>query len=205
MNEQPRDTQEDLLRRKVKAELRKRMRALRNTAPASACEERASKIRATLLGLPEMARARSVALFWPIEGRNEIDLRPLDAELRARRVRVAYPAIDEESRVMTFRFVENPEEMDERGFGFREPSAGAEEVAALDLIVVPALAADDRGHRIGYGAGYYDRTLPRFSPPAALVAVLFDYQLIAEVPNTAGDIQVDRIVTDMRVVEARRD
>ncbi len=195
-------SQEEYLRRKVKAELRKRMRAVRNTAPAAACEERSLKIRTSLLASEEIARATTVALFWPIEGRNEVDLRPLDAELRARKIRVAYPSIDEETRDMTFRFVDDPSEMDEHGFGFREPKGSAEEASALDVIVVPALAADPRGHRIGYGAGYYDRTVVKFSPPSFLVCVAFDYQLIAEVPNTEGDARVHRIVTDQRVMEA---
>ena len=72
------------------------------------------------------------------------------------------------------------------------------------MIVVPALAVDPRGHRIGYGAGYYDRTLPRFAPPAVRRAVAFDFQLVAEVPSTEGDVAVDWIVTDARALRAER-
>lgn len=204
MTENDQNDQEDYLRRKVKAELRKRMRALRNTAPASACEERSKKIRAALLEREEVKNARSIALFWPIEGRNEIDLRPLDSELRARNVKIAYPSIDPENGRMTFRFIAHPNEMEERGYGFFEPTLDAEEATALDVIIVPALAVDPRGHRIGYGAGYYDRTVPRFSPPGQLIAVAFDYQWIAEVPVTEGDFPVHRIITDARVAEAER-
>lgn len=197
--------QEEYLRRKVKAELRKRMRALRNAAPLTACEERSAKIRAFLLQLPEVQKATAIALFWPIEGRNEVDLRPLDAELRARNVGLAYPAIDPETRKMTFRFVAHPDEMEERGYGFFEPGIEAREADKLDVVVVPALAIDPRGHRIGYGAGYYDRALPLVSPPAHLVAVAFDYQRIAEVPVTPGDIAVHQLVTDARVAVSERD
>jgi 5-formyltetrahydrofolate cyclo-ligase len=103
---------------------------------------------------------------------------------------------------MTFRFVEDPEAMEERGLGFREPDATDEEAAALDVIVVPALQIDARGHRIGYGAGYYDSTLPRFCPPAHAVGVVFDFQLVAEVPATPGDVPLGTIVTDARVLAA---
>jgi 5-formyltetrahydrofolate cyclo-ligase len=154
---------------------------------------------ASLLGLPEIAGARSVALFYPIEGRNEVDLRALDAELRAKGARIAYPAIEQETRVMSFRFVAETEAMEERGLGFREPAEDAEEAVALDAIVVPALQIDASGHRIGYGAGYYDRTLPRYSPPATAIGVAFDFQLIAEVPVTEGDVAVSMVVTDQRV------
>jgi 5-formyltetrahydrofolate cyclo-ligase len=197
-------SEEDLLRRRVKAELRKRMRGLRKALPASACTDRSTRIIARILALEPIARARTVALFWPIEERHEVDLRPLDAALRERGVRVAYPGIDPETHGMTFRFVDDPDAMQTLGFGFREPSLADPEATpdGLDAIVVPALAADPRGHRIGYGAGYYDRTLPRFAPPASSAAVAFDFQLVAEVPSTPTDVTVGWIVTDTRTLRA---
>ncbi len=191
---------EETLRYRAKAVLRKRARALRSTIPAAALAERSRKISATLSGLAELASARTAALFWPIEGRSEVDVRALDAELRARGARVAYPSIDGETRVMTFRYVDDPARMEERGLGFQEPTPDDEEAGPLDVIVVPALLLDERGHRLGYGAGFYDRTLPRFAPPARKVAVAFDFQLVPEVPITEGDVAVDAIVTDARVI-----
>jgi 5-formyltetrahydrofolate cyclo-ligase len=188
------------LRYRAKAELRKRSRALRNALPPGAILERSRRIQQALLALPELVAARQVALFYPIEGRNEVDLTALDPELRARGVEVAYPSIDPASRVMTFRFVADPGVMEERGLGFREPAPADEEATALDVIVVPALHCDLTGHRIGYGAGYYDRTLPRFCPPARSIGVIFDFQLIAEVPTTEGDVALSTVVTDARVV-----
>jgi 5-formyltetrahydrofolate cyclo-ligase len=195
---------EDLLRRRVKAELRKRMRGLRKALPASACAERSARIVERLTALEPMAGARSVALFWPIEERHEVDLRALDARLRARGARVAYPAVDPETHAMTFRFVVDPEAMRIEGLGVREPSAEAPaaDPGALDVIVVPALAADPRGHRIGYGAGHYDRALPRFAPPAVTVTVIFDFQLVAEAPATEGDVPAAWIVSDARALRA---
>jgi 5-formyltetrahydrofolate cyclo-ligase len=196
--------QEDLLRRRVKAELRKRMRGLRNTTPASAIAERSARIVAALDAHEAVKGARAMALFWPIEERHEVDLRALDASLRARGARVAYPGIDPETREMTFRFVADTDAMKEQGFGFREPPASESEAGArdLDAIVVPALAIDPNGHRIGYGAGYYDRTLPRFAPPAVTLAVAFDFQLLAEVPATPSDFRLDWLVTDARTLAA---
>jgi 5-formyltetrahydrofolate cyclo-ligase len=195
-------SEEDVLRRRVKAELRKRMRGLRGALPAGACAERSERIATRLLALEPLARARTVALFWPMEGRREVDLRSLDERLRSRGVRIAYPAVDDdESGSMSFRFVADPRLMPEHpALGVRQP--GLDEPTALpgelDAIVVPALGVDSRGHRIGYGGGYYDRTLPRFAPPAATVAVAFDFQLLVEVPSTAGDVPVQHVVTDAR-------
>jgi 5-formyltetrahydrofolate cyclo-ligase len=196
-------SEEDVLRRRVKAELRKRMRGLRKALPATACADRSARIIERLVALEPIARAGAVALFWPIEERHEVDLRALDARLRERGARVAYPGVDPETHAMTFRFVEHPDAMQTLGFGFREPSLGDPEAASgeLDAVIAPALAADPRGHRIGYGAGYYDRTLPRFAPPAVSVAVVFDFQLVAEVPSLEGDVTVGWVVTDTRVLE----
>jgi 5-formyltetrahydrofolate cyclo-ligase len=198
---------EDRLRRRVKAELRKRMRGLRSALPASACAERSARIAVRLLSLEPIENARTVALFWPIERRHEVDLRLVDARLRERGVRVAYPRVDERTLAMTFHFVTQPEAMKEQtlpGIGLCQPSSGDPEAATgeLDAIVVPALAVDPSGQRIGYGAGYYDRTLPRFAPPAASIAVAFDFQLVAEVPITEGDVAARFVVTDARTIKA---
>lgn len=194
--------QEEILRRRAKAELRKRLRALRMTTPASAIEQRSSRIALALAKMDVVARARSVALFWPIVERHEVDLRPLDTELRAGGARVAYPAIDRETNIMTFRFVDDPTTMIDEGYGFCEPPKDAPVADALDVIVCPALAADPRGHRLGYGAGYYDRTLPRYC--ATTIAVVFDFQLLPEVPASVTDVPVRFVVTDARVLEVKQ-
>jgi 5-formyltetrahydrofolate cyclo-ligase len=193
---------EEIIRVKVKAELRKRMRGVRKTAPLEACQERSAKIVKTLSDLDHVKRAKSVALFWPIEARHEVDLRALDRVLRDRGAKVAYPAIDAETDEMTFRFVADVTKMEELGYGFMEPPADAPRVEELDVVIVPAIAVDPTGHRIGYGAGYYDRTLPKYAPPAVSIAVIYDWQLVAEVPFTPADVRVAKIVTDTRVLDA---
>ncbi len=192
---------EEAIRFKVKAELRKRLRGVRKTAPIESCQERSRAIVARLEGLDAVAKARTVALFWPIEARHEVDLRPLDASLRARGARVAYPAIDPDTNDMTFRFVDDTSKLDEQGYGFSEPPKEAETATALDVVVVPAIAVDPAGHRIGYGAGYYDRTLPKFVPPGLAIVGAYDYQLVAEVPVTDGDVACGLVVTDTRTIE----
>lgn len=194
---------EDVIRLKVKAELRKRMRGVRKTAPIEACSERSAKIITALEAHESVKSAKSVALFWPIVERHEVDLRAFDATLRARGVRVAYPSIDPDTGDMVFRFVEEVRHLEEAGYGFAEPPMDAPLATELDVVIVPALALDPTGHRIGYGAGYYDRTLPKYAPPAVSIAVAYDWQLVAEVPATPGDVQVAWVVTDLRVLDTR--
>ena len=197
---------EDVIRRKVKAELRKRIRGLRATTPAAACAARSAKLVERLAALEPLARARSVALFFPIGEKHEVDLRPHDATLRARGVRIAYPAIDPETRRMCFRSTASTADLEERGFGFAEPPPSAHELARgeLDVVVVPAIVLAPSGHRIGYGAGFYDRTLPTVAPPAITIGVAYAFQLLAEVPALPDDVALDWIVTDDRAVPAER-
>ena len=106
---------------------------------------------------------------------------------------------------MTFHFVEDTADLAVQGYGFSEPPRTHPQVSAdlreVDVVVVPALAIDPTGHRIGYGAGYYDRALS--GTAVAKVGVIFDFQLVPEVPATDGDVPVDWIVTDRRVLDAR--
>jgi 5-formyltetrahydrofolate cyclo-ligase len=188
-----------ILAYRAKNELRKRARALRNTLPQSAITERSAKIQSRLANLPQIQAANRLALFWPIEGRNEVDLRAFAKSLQNRGAQVAFPSIDPETRLMTFRFPQTAENMEERGLGFAEPAYTDPEATELDVIIVPALGLDTSGNRLGYGAGYYDRTLPRFCPPATSIAVGFDFQLLVEVPTTEGDVPVDIVLTDERM------
>ena len=194
---------EAVVRRRVKAELRKRLRGLRSTTPIEACARRSALIVEKLAAHPAMARATGVALYWPMIERHEVDLRALDASLRARGVRVAYPALSE-SGDMQFRWVANVATLEERGHLFLEPGEGVPVVdaATLDVLVVPAIGADPSGHRIGYGAGYYDRALGALAGPRPVtIAVAYDFALLAEVPVTDGDVAADWVVTDARVLE----
>jgi len=195
--------EEEILRRRAKAELRKRLRALRTTTPASAIADRSAKIVDALDAMPIVRAAKTIALFWPILERHEVDLRALDARLRTR-ARVAYPSIDRaptdtETNAMVFRFVGDPASIKDEGFGFLEPPPSAPVANDLDVIVCPALAIDPRGHRLGYGAGYYDRALRDRS--AASIGVVFDFQFLPEVPTSATDVPVRFVVTDARTLE----
>jgi 5-formyltetrahydrofolate cyclo-ligase len=80
------------------------------------------------------------------------------------------------------------------------PTAPRAKRGEIDLILVPALAVSANGHRLGYGRGYYDVTLPDFRPPALCVVVAFDFQLLAELPELAHDVASDVVVTDARTL-----
>jgi 5-formyltetrahydrofolate cyclo-ligase len=189
----------------AKRELRRRMRALRQALPAQSAAARTARLVERLLALGSFASASSVALFWPMLDKREIDLRAVDAAARAANKAVYYPFMDpiEGGYRTGFRLTADPSELSERGRGFLEPprEAPAARRGDIGLVVVPALAVALDGHRLGYGAGFYDATLPDVCPPARSVAVAYSFQLLAELPQEEADIACDFVVTDDRSVE----
>lgn len=202
------DPAERLLRHRAKASLRKRMRGMRALLTEDTAGQRSNAIVDRLLASDVLTQAQQVALFWPMLERKEVDLRRLDTALRARAVQVAYPFLEADPetapeavpRRMTFR-IASPDDLAERGSGFAEPCPEAPLMRQPDVVIVPALAADPRGHRLGYGAGYYDRCLAELqalNPELVTVTVIYDFQLVADLPNTEGDVPTRSICTDQR-------
>ena len=190
--------------RTMKVELRRSMLMKRTLTPR---EVRAAASRAIATRLTELdvwKSARSVALFRSIVSKGEVETTALDEAARAGGMRVAYPSMSAGELegdlpvTMTFRWVEDPSSMRSRGRGFAEPADDAEVATSLDLIVVPGLAFDPEGYRVGYGAGLYDRILPQYSQ-AKTVGVAFDFQIVMELPRNEHDVPVSQIVTDKRV------
>ena len=191
---------EDQLRATVKKELRKRMRGLRGAMPRENAALRAARIVAAVTALPAWSAARAVALYWPMEARREVDVRALAAAARAAGKRVAYPRLDLEHDAIALAAVDDDAALVEGAYGAHEPAPDAEIVLAggVDVVVVPALAVDLDGRRIGYGRGFYDRLLPAYVPPALAIAVAYDFQLLGELPETPVDVRVGWVVTDER-------
>jgi 5-formyltetrahydrofolate cyclo-ligase len=91
--------------------------------------------------------------------------------------------------------------------GVREPRSSGRRparVERLDAAIVPGVAFDRRGHRLGYGGGHFDRLLARLRPAAVAVGVAFDTQLVEEIPTEPWDRAVDFVVTESGLLRCRR-
>ena len=159
---------------------------------------------ARLLALPELVGVESVALYAAIGG--EVPTQHLDATLRARGVRVAYPKL-ERDRLVLIELLD-PAALRAGARGVPEPSADGvclrpPEVAAF---VVPGLLFDGAGRRLGRGGGHYDRLLAEARPDAVAIGVCYQERLVPELPEAPWDIRVHLVVTEEQVVrpEARR-
>jgi 5-formyltetrahydrofolate cyclo-ligase len=191
---------EEQLRRKVKDEIRYRMRQVRKAIPAASRAERSARIHNALFARPEWNQARTVLLFASM--RTEVDTAPIERRARSEGKIVAAPRMNEEMTDLDPRVWDDGVAPYEQGRLAPEPPPDATRIdlTTIDLVVVPALALSPEGARIGYGKGFYDRLLATI-PRARRIAVAFDFQLIAEVPETTGDERVHVIVTDQRVID----
>lgn len=136
-----------------------------------------------------------VSGFWPM--RSEVDVRPLMFALREKGARLCLPAILDKTTIV-FRELLRGAEMVEMGYGTTGP---AEDAAVLDpaLMLIPLAAFDRRGHRIGYGAGYYDRAIARLHAigmKPRLIGIAFDCQEVDFVPDEPHDVIVSEILTE---------
>jgi 5-formyltetrahydrofolate cyclo-ligase len=192
------ETAEQTLRAQAKQELRERLRGVRRVLPTAACAARSQAICKALIELPEFTRAKVVVGYAAY--RNEADPRAvlLHAELKRKRIGLVRIGDDDELRIHAH---ESEDALAPNAYGIDEPLESAPRIdpADVELIIVPALAVDERGHRIGYGRGYYDRLLPTLTR-AFKVAIAYDFQLLAETPDTRNDVRVDCVVTDARTI-----
>jgi 5-formyltetrahydrofolate cyclo-ligase len=197
------------LTRRVKKQLRSRMRGTRRALPATAVSARSACVIERLNGIEAFRRADAVGLFWPIEGHGEVDLRALDRELDERGVARYYPFMDpkgpNQGYSTGFRRIEEPRELMLRGQKFAEPPRDAKVASRgdVDVVLVPALAVTPEGHRLGQGIGFYDATLPDLAPPALTIIVGFSFQLLAELPLEPHDFECDAVVTDREIIDPR--
>ncbi len=200
MNEAEPHLAELQLRQRAKQALRKQLRMVRAALPKSACEARSAKAIERLLGL-EQLRSASVVLAFASIG-NEVSTSAFIEACFEAGQRVGLPRVVGDDLVL--HEIAADTELVRGEFSVPEPPESTRILAdeEIDFALVPALAVDPRGHRIGYGGGYYDRLLPRLDG-ATTCAAVYDFQLIAEVPDLDFDATVELIVTDDRVLHAR--
>ena len=180
--------------RALKKELRKQALARRDAL------DEAWRIEASL-GMAEAAASipvepgEIVSGFWPM--RSEVDVRPMMFALRENGARLCLPAILDK-RTMIFRELVRGAPMVDMGFGTVGPHEEAE-VLEPAVMLVPLAAFDRRGHRIGYGAGYYDRAIARLQEagrPPRLIGIAFDCQEVPLVPDEWHDVVIPEILTE---------
>jgi 5-formyltetrahydrofolate cyclo-ligase len=179
----------------AKQTLRRHMREQRRSLGASYRHEGALRIAERVAREPEWVSARVVTLYWSLQ--DELDTEPLFAAARGKLV--GLPVTPARGQPLSFR---EPRQPPVAGpYGTREPPEAAPLVPLpeVDVFVVPALAVDLAGRRLGYGGGFYDRTLV-LAPRGLRVVACFECQVADAVPADPHDALVDLVVTERRAI-----
>ena len=185
----------------AKSALRRAALGRRDAMPP---EERASASQAIAAGTFPLPIEPGVIVSGFIALKSEIDIRPLMRALADRGAKLALPVVVGRGEPLVMRAWEFGAPLKGGGWGISEPPPGAPEVLP-DILLVPLLAFDRAGQRIGYGAGYYDMTIAalRAKKPITAIGVAFAAQEIEQVPISPRDARLDLVLTEREVIDVK--
>lgn len=178
-----------------KRNLRRKARRTRENLQAETGSVAAAELANRFLATIPCDLSAVVAGYWPMG--SEIDVRPLCRRLRDAGVSTALPVVSNKSQPLIFRVWEKATELAPGPYGTHQPTEASRTVAP-DILLVPLLAFDARGNRLGYGGGYYDRTLTALRALRSVLAigVAFDGQRVDRLEVGVHDAPLDGVVTE---------
>jgi len=186
-----------------KADLRSRMKLRLDSLDDADRRQRSTLACSRLIGHDAFHHASIVMMYMPLT--NEVDVTAVALECFRRHKVVCVPNVDWGRRDMQPVEVSSFDDrcMDVDEYGLRSPRHGRLVLPELiDLVVVPGLAFDAEGHRLGRGGGFYDRFLLRIRPQCVTAGIAFDEQFVDNVPTNEMDMAVSVVVTDRRTTTA---
>lgn len=181
----------------LKTTLRRRIHVLRNKLDARQRSSAETSIAEHLLAIPELRAATTVLSYTPIRG--EVDISPAITHLREDGVTIALPRVEDNGALSArIHFVGQP--LVPGAFGVPEPTSDSIGWDRVDAALVPGLAFDRQGNRLGYGGGFFDRALANYA--GLKIGIAFECQLLDHVPAEPHDIAMDLVVTESGVLRA---
>lgn len=180
----------------LRAEAKRRRGEAASLAPAAA-----EAVCAEVLAAVPFPAGCAVSAYWPM--RDELDPRPLMHRLAGRGHPIGLPVMAGKGRPLVFRAWRPGDALEPGGFGTQVPAPDRPEVRPR-VLLVPMLAFDRTGYRLGYGGGFYDRTLAglRADGDALAVGIAYAGQEVDDVPHDGNDQRLDWIVTEAEAIRA---
>ncbi len=185
-----------------KKELRLKLIRERLELAEEEVEELSGKAHKNLFQLREFEQVRSLILYFGIK--NEVKTGGIFRKSKDLGKRIYFPRIV--GRGLEFRRVKNLSELKPGRFSIPAPGSTSEEIGVedADLLVLPGVAFDRTGYRIGYGGGYYDQALSKRDGKGLSVGLAYDFQILDEIPRDKGDRRVDIVVTESKIIFCQR-
>jgi 5-formyltetrahydrofolate cyclo-ligase len=181
----------------LKEEIRKKIINLRKNFKNS--EEHSKLIADRFFSLPETQKARTFLFYYP--HKNEVNTIPIIEKLMEQNKAILLPKV-EKDRILPI-FISNLSELKEGFAGIKEPSGEEYPKEKIDIVVVPAVAFDRKGYRIGYGKGYYDRFLSDYK--GLKIGLAYQFQLMEKLPHEEHDVPVDIVITPFEIIRVKEE
>ena len=186
----------------LKKQLRKEVLEARNAMPARVAAEKSARIIRMLLKLDEYKNTSIIITY--LNFRNEVQTGELVRRAMAEGKRVTVPLVDPVSRSLTPSLLSSyPDDLQPGTWGILEPKPHCVrpvDPCRLELVIVPGVAFDGKGNRLGYGGGYYDSFLLKTGSDALFVAPAYEMQLLDLVPRDSQDIRMHCLITEDRII-----
>ncbi len=182
----------------MKKELRSRLRNMLASLSPETLQDASRAAAGTLFGEPEYQRAEVMMIY--LSHQHEVDTTPIVLQAWQDRKKVVAPQVSWESRQMIPLEIRSLDDVSSNQLGIREPVQGLPiPIELIDLVIVPGLAFDPYGNRLGRGRGFYDRFLARPEFRGTACGVALESQVVDSIPAGPRDIKVNMLVTDQCV------
>ncbi|MDW7672979.1 MAG: 5-formyltetrahydrofolate cyclo-ligase [Bacillota bacterium] len=190
----------------IKKELRQQILKQRQSLSAQEVREKSEAIYNQLLNLKYFQQASAIMVY--VDFRNEVQTQSIIREILSQGKRAIIPVCQQEGWKLIPSEVYNfPEDLEPGTWGILEPKPGRLrpiEPTEIDLVLIPGVAFDQEGNRLGYGAGYYDRFLAKVSSETVFIALAFDLQVVSNTFPSEHDIPVHFILTETGLIDCRQ-
>jgi len=185
-----------------KKELRGQILKQRESFSPEWLNKNSAQIHSNLKSLPAFDKAKIIHTY--VDWKNEVRTQSLIAELLETGKRVIVPVVDKNADQLKHSEIKSLSDLEPGAFGIMEPKQNPEtkvDIETLDVILVPGVAFDTTGHRLGYGGGYYDAFLKQTT--VLKIALGFEFQIVEKIPTREEDEKIDILVTEKRIYEFR--
>ena len=187
----------------MKKSIRTRLLGIRNSLSAEEIHSKSRVIARRLFGIPTFRETRTV-MFYVSYG-SEVDTHQMLKEALRKGLRVAVPLTQRESKRWLSVLIQEPDRDLFPGFKeIPEPDLKRSvelRPTELDLVIVPGVAFDPIGNRLGMGKAYYDDFLKSIRPSAVKIGLAFECQIVEKIPPAYHDVAMDKIITEKRVID----
>ncbi len=188
--------------------IKEKIRKIRESLDEAEIISKSRDVEKNYFKLRESGKIESLLIY--MAGSKEVQTKNIINTCIKKNMAIYLPGVDSlKGRIFFYRVSDINNELEKGPFGIYQPKANERNLLkdenAIDLIVVPGLAFDKRGGRIGSGKGFYDKFLASVPSCKSIIALAFEYQIVDEITLSSHDILMHKIITENRIISCRED